>query len=131
MADWFKAAQQGGDSSSSSAGAGGGGVAAAADRDDELPFHSRRSPVVCKNGCVASSQPLASSIGVDFLRKGANAADAAVAIAAALAVTEPCSTGLGGDMFCLYYDSATKHVSCINGSGKVGSLGVCHFWTLR
>ena len=79
---------------------------------------TRRSPVVCQNGCVASSQPLASSIGLDFLRKGANAADAAVAVAAVLVVTEPCSTGLGGDMFSLYYDSQSRKISCVNGSGK-------------
>eukprot|EP00980_Cylindrotheca_fusiformis_P009366 scaffold2047_cov129-Cylindrotheca_fusiformis.AAC.45 len=84
---------------------------------DEIPFLSRRSPVVCRNGCVASSQPLASSIGVDILKQGGNAADAAIAVAAALCVTEPCSTGLGGDMFCLYYDNQKKEVDCINGSG--------------
>jgi gamma-glutamyltranspeptidase/glutathione hydrolase len=84
---------------------------------DPLPFASRRSPLLCRNGCVASSQPLASSIGLDMLRKGANAAEAAIAVAATLCVTEPCSTGLGGDMFCLYYDASTRKVSCINGSG--------------
>jgi gamma-glutamyltranspeptidase/glutathione hydrolase len=84
---------------------------------DPLPFVSRRSPLLCRNGCVASSQPLASSIGLDMLRKGANAAEAAIAVAATLCVTEPCSTGLGGDMFCLYYDASTRKVSCINGSG--------------
>lgn len=84
---------------------------------DEIPFVSRRSPVVCRNGCVATSQPLASSIGLDLLRKGANAAEAAIGIAATLCVTEPCSTGLGGDMFCLYYDSQERKVSCVNGSG--------------
>lgn len=66
---------------------------------------------------MASSQPLASSIGLDLLKKGANAAETAIAVAAALAVTEPCSTGLGGDMFCLYFDAATRKVTCVNGSG--------------
>ena len=84
---------------------------------DPLPFVSRRSPLLCRNGCVASSQPLASSIGLDMLRKGANAAEAAIAVAAVLCVTEPCSTGLGGDMFALYFDASTRKVSCINGSG--------------
>ncbi|XP_063056991.1 glutathione hydrolase-like YwrD proenzyme isoform X2 [Engraulis encrasicolus] len=84
----------------------------------ELPFRSRRSPVVCLHGCVASSQPLASVIGTDILKKGGNAADAAVAVAAALNVTEPCSTGVGGDSFCLYYDARTGHVRGLNGSGR-------------
>ena len=86
--------------------------------DDSLPFVSRRSPILCRKGCVASSQPLASSIGLDMLRKGANAAEAAIAVAATLCVTEPCSTGLGGDMFCLYYEASKRQVTCINGSGK-------------
>jgi len=58
-----------------------------------MDFNSRRSVVVCKNGCVASSQPLASQIGIDILKKGGNAADAAIAMAAALNLVEPCSTG--------------------------------------
>ncbi|XP_004562154.3 glutathione hydrolase-like YwrD proenzyme isoform X1 [Maylandia zebra] len=83
----------------------------------DLTFSSRRSPVVCLHGCVASSQPLASSIGLDVLKRGGNAADAAVAIAAALAVTEPCSTGPGGDAFCLFYNGNTGEIRGINGSG--------------
>jgi gamma-glutamyltranspeptidase / glutathione hydrolase len=83
-----------------------------------LAFTSRRSPILCRTAAVASSQPLATAIGYDLLKQGANAAEVAIAVAAALAVTEPCSTGLGGDMFCLYYDATSKRVSCINGSGK-------------
>ncbi|KAM9849023.1 glutathione hydrolase-like YwrD proenzyme [Aulostomus maculatus] len=84
----------------------------------DLMFSSRRSPVVCSRGCVASSQPLASSVGLDVLKRGGNAADAAVAIAAALAVTEPCSTGPGGDAFCLFYNGSTGEIRGINGSGR-------------
>jgi gamma-glutamyltranspeptidase/glutathione hydrolase len=58
-----------------------------------LPFYSRRSPIYCTNGCVSSSQPLATSLGLSILMKGGNAADAALTTAATLAVTEPCSTG--------------------------------------
>ncbi|KAM4574778.1 glutathione hydrolase-like YwrD proenzyme [Fundulus diaphanus] len=83
-----------------------------------LPFSSRRSPVLCLHGCVASSQPLASAVGLDVLKRGGNAADAAVSIAAALAVTEPCSTGLGGDAFCLFYNDSTGEIQGINGSGR-------------
>ncbi|XP_040897189.1 glutathione hydrolase-like YwrD proenzyme [Toxotes jaculatrix] len=86
--------------------------------DTDLTFSSRRSPVVCLHGCVASSQPLASSVGLDVLKRGGNAADAAVAIAAALAVTEPFSTGPGGDAFCLFYNGNTGEIRGINGSGR-------------
>eukprot|EP00929_Paragymnodinium_shiwhaense_P049427 TRINITY_DN24932_c0_g1_i3.p1 TRINITY_DN24932_c0_g1~~TRINITY_DN24932_c0_g1_i3.p1 ORF type:complete len:559 (+),score=152.90 TRINITY_DN24932_c0_g1_i3:90-1766(+) len=86
--------------------------------NDDLEFTSRRSPVVARNGMVACSQPLAAEAGLSLLKKGGNAVDAAIAIAAALAVTEPCSTGLGGDCFLLYYDAKTKEVSAMNGSGR-------------
>ncbi|KAJ8278299.1 hypothetical protein GJAV_G00086110 [Gymnothorax javanicus] len=86
--------------------------------ESDLQFNSRRSPVLCLNGCVSSSQPLASVIGLDILRRGGNAADAAVAVAAALGVTEPCSTGVGGDCFCLFFEARTGQVRGLNGSGR-------------
>jgi gamma-glutamyltranspeptidase/glutathione hydrolase len=84
----------------------------------EFEFLSHRSPVMGCNGMVASSQPLATAAGLEILAAGGNAADAAVATAAALNVTEPTSTGIGGDMFALYYDAQTKQVTAINGSGR-------------
>jgi gamma-glutamyltranspeptidase/glutathione hydrolase len=83
-----------------------------------MKFNSRRSPVYATHGMVASSQPLASMAGLGILQAGGNAADAAVATAAALNVTEPCSTGIGGDCFCLYYDAEKGRVLGLNGSGR-------------
>jgi gamma-glutamyltranspeptidase / glutathione hydrolase len=83
-----------------------------------LEFGSRRSPVYSRNGIVATSQPLATAAGLEILAKGGNAADAAVAAGAALNVTEPSSTGIGGDMFALYYSADTKRVTALNGSGR-------------
>jgi gamma-glutamyltranspeptidase / glutathione hydrolase len=83
-----------------------------------LSFNSRRSPVYSRNGIVATSQPLATAAGLEILAKGGNAADAAVAAGAALNVTEPSSTGIGGDMFALYYSADTKGVTALNGSGR-------------
>lgn len=81
-------------------------------------FHSGRSPVFGRDGMVAASQPLAVAAGIHILGNGGNAADAAVAVAAALNVTEPTSTGLGGDMFALYFEARTKRITALNGSGR-------------
>jgi gamma-glutamyltranspeptidase/glutathione hydrolase len=85
---------------------------------NKLKFTSHRSPVYGLGGMVATSQPLAVAAGLEVLSKGGNAADAAVATAAALNVTEPTSTGLGGDCFALYYEASTGHITALNGSGR-------------
>ncbi len=87
----------------------------------EPDFTSRRSPVYGRRGMLATSQPLATAAGLEILARGGNAADAAVAAAAALNVTEPTSTGIGGDMFALYYDAATRQVTALNGSGRASA----------
>jgi gamma-glutamyltranspeptidase / glutathione hydrolase len=84
----------------------------------DLVFNSRRSPVLGRRGMVAASQPLAVAAGLEILAAGGNAADGAVAVAAALNVTEPTSTGLGGDCFALFYDAATGAITALNGSGR-------------
>src|SRR6056297_3639174 len=86
------------------------------DADPDLDrFTSRRSTVYAPNGIVATSQPLAAEAGIELLRSGGNAFDAAVAAAAALNVVEPTSTGLGGDVFALYRTA----------DGDVGALRSC------
>lgn len=84
-------------------------------------FRSRRSNVTATRGMVATSQPLAAQTGLDILKAGGNAADAAVATAAMLNVVEPVSTGSGGDCFALYWDASTKQVTALNGSGRSGA----------
>ncbi|KAL2798338.1 nucleophile aminohydrolase [Aspergillus keveii] len=85
---------------------------------DFAPFASRRSTVHSSKGIVTCTQPLAAAAGQKILNAGGNAADAAVAVAAALNVTEPSSTGIGGDCFALYYDAETKKIHALNGSGR-------------
>ncbi|KAJ6519705.1 gamma-glutamyltranspeptidase [Mycena sanguinolenta] len=82
-----------------------------------MRFSSRRSVVYSTKGIVAASQPLAVEAGLAILRRGGNAADAAVATSAALNVTEPSCCGIGGDAFCLFFDAKTKTVKALNGSG--------------
>jgi gamma-glutamyltranspeptidase/glutathione hydrolase len=84
----------------------------------EPTFPARGAPAFGRSGMVACSQPLATVAGLEILARKGNAADAAVAVAAALNVTEPTSTGLGGDMFALFYQAATGRVTALNGSGR-------------
>ena len=88
----------------------------------EMNFLSRRSPVLGVGGMVATSQPLAVAAGLEILRQGGNAADAAVGTAAALNVTEPTSTGIGGDCFALFYEADSREISALNGSGRAPGL---------
>jgi len=85
---------------------------------ETISFTSRRSPVYGRRGMVATSQTLAVAAGLQALQAGGTAADAAIAAAAALNVTEPTSTGLGGDAFALYYEAASRRVYALNGSGR-------------
>lgn len=81
-------------------------------------FQSRRPNLYASHGMVAASQPLAAQAGLEILKAGGSAADAAVTAAAMLNVVEPMMTGVGGDCFALYWDAKTKQVSALNGSGR-------------
>jgi gamma-glutamyltranspeptidase/glutathione hydrolase len=80
-----------------------------------------RSTVYAPNGAVATSQPLASEAGLEVLRHGGNAIDAAVTAAAVLSVTEPPMTGIGGDMFALVWLAKEQKLVALNASGRAGS----------
>lgn len=76
-----------------------------------------RSPVEARGAMAATSQPLATQAALEIMRHGGSAVDGAIAAAAVLCVTEPMSTGLGGDAFALGYDQATGTLYGLNGSG--------------
>ena len=80
------------------------------------PFNSRRAATHASHGMVASSQPLAAQVGLQVLKDGGNAADAAIAVAAMVNVTEPMMNGLGGDSFILVHWQRKLHG--LNASGR-------------
>ncbi len=82
------------------------------------PLVTERSAAIGHRGVVATSQPLASLAGLDILKKGGNAVDAAIATAAVLTVVEPHSTALGGDMFAMVYLAEEDILVGLNGSGR-------------
>ena len=79
---------------------------------------THRSPVYARSGIVAASQPLAVSAGIDILRRGGSAVDAAIATSAVLAVVEPGASHLGGDAFVISYRASDRSVMALNGSGE-------------
>jgi gamma-glutamyltranspeptidase/glutathione hydrolase len=83
--------------------------------DWTLPYPSRRQPV-CAANVVATSQPLATQAGVAMLARGGNAVDAALATAITLTVVEPCSNGIGSDLFAILWDGAA--LAGLNASGR-------------
>jgi gamma-glutamyltranspeptidase/glutathione hydrolase len=90
----------------------------AADRDLPAAGKSGRSVTVAKNGMVATSHPLAAQVGLDVLKKGGNAVDAAVATSAAMGLMEPTSCGIGGDLFAIVWDARTKKLCGLDASGR-------------
>ncbi len=96
----------------------------------ELPA-TNRPDVRGTRGAVSAGHPLAAAAGLDVLRRGGNATDAALAMAGVLAVVRPHMNGVGGDAFALFYDGASGQVHALNGSGRAGSKATPEFFRER
>jgi len=79
---------------------------------------STRSEIIAENGMVATSHPLATQIGIDILKKGGNAVDAAIAANAAIGLMEPTGNGIGGDLFAIIWIEKNKKLYGLNASGR-------------
>jgi gamma-glutamyltranspeptidase/glutathione hydrolase len=87
-----------------------------------------RSVTVANTGMVATSQPLAAQIGLDVLKNGGNAVDAAIATSAAMGLMEPTSCGIGGDLYAIVYDAKTQKLYGLNASGRApGKATLAYF----
>lgn len=97
------------------------------DRPMGEPFASR-SEVIARHGMAATSQPLATQIALDILKKGGSAVDAAIAANAALGLMEPTGCGIGGDLFAIVWDAGQGELTGLNASGRSPrSLTLQHF----
>ena len=81
-------------------------------------LHATRSEVIGQHGMVATSQPLATQIGLDILKQGGNAIDAAIAANAATGLMEPTGNGIGGDLFAIIWHEESRQLYAINASGR-------------
>src|SRR5580765_4481892 len=95
--------------------------------DWHFPYPSQRMPVFARN-IVATSQPLAAQAGLQVLRDGGNAADAAVATAAMLGLVEPESAGIGGDMEAIYYSAKDRRLYGLNAAGWAPASATPEFY---
>lgn len=93
------------------------GYAGAFDRITGKIFASR-SEVIARNGMAATSQPLATQVALDILKKGGNAIDAAIAANAMLGLVEPTGNGIGGDLFAIIWDAQSHKLYGLNASGR-------------
>jgi len=80
--------------------------------------YATRSEVIAQNGMACTSQPLATQVAIDILKKGGTAVDAAIAANAVLGLVEPTGNGIGGDLFAIVWDSETQKLYGLNASGR-------------
>ena len=90
-----------------------------------------RPATTAPNGLVTSPHSLASAAGVDLLRAGGSAVDAAIAASAALSVLYPHMTGIGGDAFWLIHEGNTGAVKYLNGGGRAAAAGTLSWFAER
>jgi len=91
-----------------------------------------RSEVIARNGMAATSQPLATEVALDILKKGGSAVDAAIAANSVLGLMEPTGNGIGGDLFAIVWDPKAKKLVGLNGSGRSpATLTLEHFRKLE
>jgi gamma-glutamyltranspeptidase/glutathione hydrolase len=93
-------------------------AAHAGDRNTPTPYRAGRSVTYATHGMVATSHPLAVQIGLDVLKRGGNAIDAAIATNAAMGLVEPMSCGIGGDLYAIIWDAKSQKLYGLNASGR-------------